>query len=135
MLYLIKAYQKTNFSGRMEACGPVGYNPPDFIEICKAYKVKTMELTQNSQSEKIIDEFFVSEKFKRTNFPHHHINDCFIKGSSLYLSMFSLSGNWKALLKSGTSQALDAFVGLNHPKWLTIQTLVLKTSNSLQSST
>jgi acetolactate synthase I/II/III large subunit len=54
---ITKAYQKTNFNGRMEACGPIGYNPPDFIEICKAYKVKTMELTQNSQSEKIIDEF------------------------------------------------------------------------------
>lgn len=54
---ITKAYQKTNFSGRMEACGPVGYNPPDFIEICKAYKVKTMELSQNSQSEKVIDEF------------------------------------------------------------------------------
>lgn len=54
---ITKAYQKTNFNGRMEACGPVGYNPPDFIEISKAYKVKVMELTQNSQSEKIIDEF------------------------------------------------------------------------------
>ena len=54
---ITKAYQKTNFNGRMEACGPVGYNPPDFLEICKAYKVKTMELTQNSQSEKVINEF------------------------------------------------------------------------------
>ena len=54
---ITKAYQKTNFSGRMEACGPVGYNPPDFIEISKAYKVKVMELSQNSQSEKVIDEF------------------------------------------------------------------------------
>ena len=45
----------------MEACGPVGYNPPDFIEICKAYKVKTMELNQNSQSEKVIDEFLKYE--------------------------------------------------------------------------
>ena len=54
---ITKAYQKTNFSGRMEACGPVGYNPPDFIAISKAYKVKVMELSQNSQSEKVIDEF------------------------------------------------------------------------------
>lgn len=54
---ITKAYQKTNFNGRMEACGPVGYNPPNFIEICKAYKVKTMELTDNSKSEEIIDQF------------------------------------------------------------------------------
>lgn len=54
---ITKAYQKTNFNGRMEACGPVGYNPPNFIEICKAYNVKTMELTTNSKCEEIIDEF------------------------------------------------------------------------------
>ena len=54
---ITKAYQKTNFSGRMEACGPVGYNPSNFVEICKAYKVKVMELSQNSKTEEILDEF------------------------------------------------------------------------------
>ena len=41
----------------MEACGPVGYNPPNFIEICKAYKVKVMELSQNSKTNEILDDF------------------------------------------------------------------------------
>ena len=41
----------------MEACGPVGYNPPDFIKICKAYNIKTMELTDNSKSEEVINDF------------------------------------------------------------------------------
>lgn len=41
---ITKAYQKTNFEGRMEACGPVGYNPPDFLEVAKAYKLKTLSI-------------------------------------------------------------------------------------------
>ncbi len=54
---ITKAYQKTNFSGRMEACGPIGYNPPNFVEICKAYKVKVLELSQNSKTDEVLDEF------------------------------------------------------------------------------
>lgn len=41
---ITKAFQETNFEGRMEACGPIGYNPPDFIEVAKAYKLDTMEI-------------------------------------------------------------------------------------------
>ena len=54
---ITKAYQKTNFEGRMEACGPVGYNPPDFIEITKAYKIKTFSISEHSQISSILDEF------------------------------------------------------------------------------
>jgi acetolactate synthase-1/2/3 large subunit len=41
----------------MEACGPIGYNPPNFVEICKAYKVKVIELAQNSKTEEVLDYF------------------------------------------------------------------------------
>jgi len=34
-----KLFQKYNFDSRFYACGPDGYNPPDFFEIAKAYKV------------------------------------------------------------------------------------------------
>jgi|TARA_B110000259_G_C14028859_1_gene405840 acetolactate synthase-1/2/3 large subunit len=54
---ITKAFQKTNFDGRMEACGPVGYNPPNFIEIAKAYKIPTMTLDKMSDMNKSIDEF------------------------------------------------------------------------------
>ena len=54
---ITKAYQKTNFNGRMEACGPIGYNPPNFVEICKAYKVKVIELAQNAKTEEVLDNF------------------------------------------------------------------------------
>jgi acetolactate synthase I/II/III large subunit len=45
---ITKAYQMTNFKGRFEACGPVGYMPPDFIEVAKAYKIKTHRINTNS---------------------------------------------------------------------------------------
>lgn len=41
---ITKAYQETNFDGRMEACGPIGYNPPDFIKIAKAYGLDTVSI-------------------------------------------------------------------------------------------
>jgi len=39
---ITKAFQEVNFEGRCEACGPVGYNPPDFVRICQAYNIPTM---------------------------------------------------------------------------------------------
>jgi acetolactate synthase-1/2/3 large subunit len=45
---ITKAYQETNFNGRAEACGPKGYNPPNFIDIAKAYGVKTVEIKSHS---------------------------------------------------------------------------------------
>ena len=39
---ITKAFQETNFEGRMEACGPIGYNPPNFIKVAKAYELDTM---------------------------------------------------------------------------------------------
>ena len=44
---ITKAFQITNFQGRMEACGPVGYNPPDFVKICRAYGIETVEISGN----------------------------------------------------------------------------------------
>ena len=41
---ITKAFQETNFEGRMEACGPAGYNPPDFIKVAKGYDLDTMQI-------------------------------------------------------------------------------------------
>jgi len=46
---ITKAYQQTNFAGRMEACGPVGYSPPDFIKVCEAYGVETLRCSTNAK--------------------------------------------------------------------------------------
>lgn len=48
---ITKAYQETNFFGRSEACGPKGYTPPDFVKICGAYGIRTLEVAKNDVSE------------------------------------------------------------------------------------
>ena len=50
---ITKAFQETNFEGRAEACGPIGYNPPNFKDIVDAYKVPTMVVDDGSDYEKI----------------------------------------------------------------------------------
>ena len=53
---IIRAYQKTNLEGRLIASGPEGYNPPDFVNISKAYNIKTVEIKKNDEMEKKIGE-------------------------------------------------------------------------------
>jgi acetolactate synthase-1/2/3 large subunit len=50
---ITKSYQETNFEGRSEACGPKGYNPPDFIEISKAYGIDTMVIDDGTDYDKV----------------------------------------------------------------------------------
>ncbi|MCF8475398.1 MAG: TIGR03032 family protein [Pseudolabrys sp.] len=40
-------------------------------------------------------EIGISNKYKRDSVAHHHCNDIVTLGNSLYVSMFSQSGNWK----------------------------------------
>ena len=42
----------------------------------------------------VLDEINISHKQNRTGQPHHHCNDCLVVGDSLYVSMFSMTGNW-----------------------------------------
>ena len=59
---ITKAFQETNFQGRAEACGPKGYCAPDFIEISKAYGVKTISLKNPGDVEKTIDEILAADE-------------------------------------------------------------------------
>jgi hypothetical protein len=43
----------------------------------------------------ILDQINVSYKRERTGKPDHHCNDCLVVDDSLYISMFSMTGNWK----------------------------------------
>ena len=56
---ITKAFQETNFEGRMEACGPIGYNPPNFIKVAEGYGLKTMQIdgSDYTQIRNQIDEF------------------------------------------------------------------------------
>jgi len=53
---ITKAFQETNFQGRTEACGPIGYTPPDFVKIVEAYGMKTLRIEEQSTMAEQIDE-------------------------------------------------------------------------------
>ena len=53
---ITKAFQKTNFQGREEACGPKGYNPPDFLKISEAYNIKIIRINNDDELEKKISD-------------------------------------------------------------------------------
>ncbi len=59
---ITKAFQKTNFQGRAEACGPVGYAPPNFVEISKAYGIKTISLKNPGDVDSALDEMLESKE-------------------------------------------------------------------------
>ena len=48
----------------------------------------------NTDAEKIKKEIFISEKWKRNKKDNHHVNDICVVDNSLYVSMFSFTGNW-----------------------------------------
>ena len=53
---ITKAFQKTNFQGREEACGPKGYSPPDFFKISEAYNIKIIRINNDNELEEKISE-------------------------------------------------------------------------------
>ncbi len=54
-----------------------------------------------------INEIFISNKCEKTSIPQHHLNDLYAHGDSLYVSMFSLSGNWKRGVYDGGILEVD----------------------------
>lgn len=46
---ITKSFQKTNFNGREEACGPKGYNPPDFVKVAESYGIKTVRINNDKE--------------------------------------------------------------------------------------
>lgn len=53
---ITKAYQETNFEGRCEACGPVGYNPPNFMKLTEAYDIHAVSIKPGDDIEAKIQE-------------------------------------------------------------------------------
>jgi hypothetical protein len=54
-----------------------------------------------------INEYFVSNKWSINKKDNHHVNDPFIYGNSLYISMFSFSGNWMNEVYDGGILEID----------------------------
>jgi len=55
----------------------------------------------------IVDEVRISNKQKKYGHPAHHSNDCCIWGDSLFVSMFSETGNWKLDVFDGAVLEFD----------------------------
>ena len=69
------------------------------------------QVLEISEAFEIKRSFDVSIKAGRTDGPHHHLNDCFCTGGSLYVSMFSLTGNWKKEVFDGGVLEFDIASG------------------------
>ena len=60
--------------------------------IASSYKDKIIVYSENFKK---LSEHKISHKFNEDNTPQHHCNDCEIIENHVYISMFSLTGNWK----------------------------------------
>jgi hypothetical protein len=55
----------------------------------------------------ILDQINISHKKERTGEPEHHCNDCLVVEDSLYVSMFSMTGNYKRDIFDGVVLEYD----------------------------
>lgn len=54
-----------------------------------------------------INEMFISSKHNQSGNPEHHCNDLCVVDNSLYVTMFSYTGNWKKDIFDGVALELD----------------------------
>ncbi len=73
-----------------------------------SYLDKVLELDENFE---VVQEYPLSLKANMGNGPHHHTNDCLVIGDSLYVSMFSETGNWKKDIFDGVVVEFDIETG------------------------
>jgi hypothetical protein len=55
----------------------------------------------------VLDQINISNKKENTGDAEHHCNDCLVVGTSLYVSMFSYTGNWKRDIFDGVVLEID----------------------------
>ena len=83
----------------------IGYSEvTDRFYVVSSYRDSIVVL--NNQFEQI-DEIFISNKYKNLGEPQHHCNDLCVVGSSLYVTMFSHTGNWKKDIFDGVALEID----------------------------
>ena len=73
-----------------------------------SYLDQVLELNENLEVTRKID---ISPKTMMQQGPHHHINDCLAWGGSLFVSMFSVTGNWKKDIFDGGVVEFDILSG------------------------
>lgn len=78
------------------------------ILVAATYLDRILLFDQNLHCAEAIE---ISERHAELGVPCHHINDILVQGDTLYVSMFSLSGNWHEHRFDGAIVAFD----LRHP--------------------
>jgi len=63
------------------------------------------------KTKKLLNEFFISHKWKINKEDNHHINDLYIHKNSLFATVFSFSGNWLYEIYDGGVLELDKSTG------------------------
>ncbi len=63
------------------------------------------------EDRKLLREFFFSRKWSQNQRDNHHVNDCWVHGDSLYVSIFSFSGSWLQEVYDGGILELDKVTG------------------------
>ena len=83
----------------------IGYSEvTDRFYVVSSYRDSIVVLNNKFEQ---IDEIFISNKYKNLGEPQHHCNDLCIVGSSLYVTMFSYTGNWKKDIFDGVALEID----------------------------
>ena len=72
--------------------------------VAASYRDSIFEISDNFEIE---DEIFISKKFSHQGSPVHHCNDICEREGSLFISMFSKSGNWKNDVFDGCIMEFD----------------------------
>jgi len=55
------------------------------------------------------EKIWISTKYRRANYPVHHVNDCYVHNDSIYVSMFSETGNYVNDIYDGAVVEYDIF--------------------------
>lgn len=63
------------------------------------------------ESRKLVREYFISDKWSKNKKDNHHVNDPFVYDGSLYVSMFSFTGNWLNEVYDGGVLEMDLASG------------------------
>jgi hypothetical protein len=108
-------YQNEKFVNLLELPHGSRAHGLSYNESTKNYYVNCSNkdsILEISENFKILREFRISDKIDYTNEPMHHTNDNYSIGNSLYVSMFSSTGNWKQDVFDGCIAEFDIEKGV-----------------------
>ena len=103
-----KFIKKINLKKGIRAHGLSFCKKTERYAIACSYQDKVMIFNKKFN---LIKEFLISDKIMKTKVPQHHCNDCEISSDSIYVSMFSLTGNWKKDVFDGGIAEFDIRTG------------------------